>query len=46
MSARRLTYPTALTDEEWQILEPLRPSQKAGGRPRTYPRREVMNAIP
>jgi hypothetical protein len=22
MSARRLTYPTDLTDEEWQILAP------------------------
>jgi putative transposase len=45
MSARRLTYPTDLTDEEWQILEPLLPPEKAGGRPRKYPMREVMNAI-
>jgi len=34
MSARRLTYTTDLTDEEWQILEPLLPPAKSGGRPR------------
>jgi putative transposase len=45
MAARRLTYTTDLTDEEWQILEPLLPPEKAGGRPRKYPIREVMNAI-
>ena len=45
MSARRLTYTTDLTDEEWHILAPLLPPEKAGGRPRKYPRREVMNGI-
>jgi putative transposase len=45
MSARRLTYTTDLTDEEWQILEPLLPPEKSGGRPRKYPMREVMNGI-
>jgi putative transposase len=45
MSARRLTYTTDLTDEEWHILEPLLPPEKAGGRPRTYPLREVINGI-
>jgi putative transposase len=45
MSARRLTYTTDLTDEEWQILEPLLPPEKAGGRPRKYPMREVLNGI-
>jgi putative transposase len=45
MAARRLTYTTDLTDEEWQILEPLLPPEKAGGRPRKYPLREVMNGI-
>src|ERR671922_212130 len=45
MSARRLTYTTDLTDEEWQILEPLLPPEKSGGRPRKYPRREVMNGM-
>jgi putative transposase len=45
MSARRLAYTTDLTDEEWQILEPLLPPEKTGGRPRKYPMREVINAI-
>jgi putative transposase len=45
MSTRRLTYTTDLTDEEWQILEPLLPPEKAGGRPRKYPLREVLNGI-
>jgi putative transposase len=45
MSARRLPYSTALTDEEWQILEPLLPPDKSGGRPRKYPIREVLNGI-
>jgi putative transposase len=45
MSARRLTYPTDLTDDEWQILKPLLPLDKSGGRPRKYPIREVINGI-
>jgi putative transposase len=45
MSARRLTYTTDLTDEEWQILAPLLPPEKSGGRPRKYPIREVLNGI-
>jgi transposase len=45
MSSRRLTYTTDLTDEEWHILEPFLPPEKAGGRPRKYPLREVINGI-
>ena len=45
MSAQRLAYTTDLTDEEWQILKPLLPPEKAGGRPRKYPRREVINGL-
>jgi putative transposase len=45
MSAQRLAYTTDLTDEEWQILEPLLPPEKTGGRPRKYPMREVLNGI-
>jgi transposase len=45
MSARRLAYTTDLADEEWQFLEPLLPPEKAGGRPRKYPIREVMHGI-
>jgi hypothetical protein len=36
---------TDLTDEEWHILAPLLPPEKSGGRPRTYPLREVLNGI-
>jgi putative transposase len=45
MAARRLASTTDLTDEEWQSLAPLLPPDKAGGRPRTYPLREVLNGI-
>jgi putative transposase len=45
MAARRLPYTTDLTDEEWQILAPLLPPDKSGGRPRKYPLREVLNGI-
>ena len=45
MARQRLTYPTDLTDEEWQVLQPLLPPEKAGGRPRKYPLREVIHAI-
>ncbi len=45
MPAQWLTYTTDLTDEEWQILEPLLPPEKTGGRPRKYPLREVLNGI-
>jgi putative transposase len=45
MSARRLAYTTDLTDEEWQLLAPLLPPAKAGGRPRTYPLREVRHGL-
>ena len=41
----RSTYPSDLNDREWQLLEPLLPPPKPGGRPVKYPRREVVNAI-
>jgi putative transposase len=43
MARQRLAYPTDLTDEEWQILKPLRLPEQSGGRPRTYPLRDVRN---
>src|SRR5262245_38867727 len=45
MARQRLAYSTDLTDEEWQILKPLLPPDKSGGRPRKYPMREVLNGI-
>jgi putative transposase len=45
MSAQRPAYATDVSDEEWQLLAPLLPPEKPGGRPRKYPRREVINGI-
>jgi putative transposase len=41
----RKPYPTDLNDSEWQVLEPLLPAAKPGGRPEAYPKREIVNAI-
>ena len=41
----RQSYDTDLTDGQWQILEPLIPAAKSGGRPRSTDTREVLNAI-
>ena len=41
----RTPYPSDLNDTEWQLLEPLLPPPKPGGRPIKYPRREIVNAI-
>ena len=42
---RRTTYPSDLTDAQWERVRPLVPAVKPGGRPSTVPRREVLNAI-
>ena len=42
---RRKLYPSDLTDEQWDILLPLLPPAKPGGRPRTVDIREVVNGI-
>ncbi len=41
----REPYSTDLTDAQWQLLEPLVPAPKPGGRRPKYPRREIVNAI-
>jgi len=41
----RKPYATDLTDEQWDLLRPLLPAAKPGGRPRSVDLREVMNAI-
>jgi putative transposase len=41
----RTTYPTDLSDAEWDCLEPHLPTPKATGRPRVYPLREIIDAI-
>lgn len=43
--AKRQAYPSDLNDEEWQILDPLVPAVKSGGRPADHERREIVNAI-
>ncbi len=43
--SKRQSYPSDLTGDEWQILEPFVPPIKGGGRPAVHPRREIVNAI-
>jgi len=39
-------YPSDLTDEEWEVLEPLMPKRKTKrGRPREVPFRQILNGI-
>src|SRR5918997_4463447 len=44
MSPDRL-YPTDLTDAQWEVLAPLIPPPRSGGRPRRVDMRWVVNAI-
>ena len=41
----RSPYPSDLTDEQWQLIAPLLPPAKPGGRPRSVDLREVINGI-
>ena len=41
----RQQYPSDLTDAQWEVLKPLIPAAKLGGRPRTVDLQEVLNAI-
>ena len=45
METERKSYPSDLTDAEWQLLEPFIPAPCPGGRPARYTRREIVNAI-
>ena len=40
-----ISYPTDLTDAEWEILAPLIPSALPGGRPRRQDMRAIVNAM-
>jgi transposase len=48
-TCRRRAYPSDTSDAEWEILAPLvpvgGPAPGRGGRPVTYPRRDVVDAI-
>ena len=41
----RKHYPSDLTDGQWQVIEPLIPPAKSGGRPRKVDMREVVNTL-
>ncbi|MGW0804049.1 IS5 family transposase [Nonomuraea sp. NPDC002799] len=41
----RRPYPTDLSDAEWELLAPLIPAPKPGGRPAVHERREIVNAL-
>lgn len=38
-------YPSDVSDVEWEVIVPLLPAAKTGGRPRTTCLRDVVNAI-
>jgi transposase len=40
-----LSYPTDLTDEQWELISSLLPASKRGGRPRSVDLRAILNAI-
>ena len=41
----KLLYPSDVTDEEWELVEPLIPPGKSGGGKRTVIMREVVNGL-
>lgn len=41
----RRPYPTDLSDAEWELLDPLIPDPKPGGKPAVHERREIVNAL-
>jgi len=45
MNDKRKSYPSDLSDGEWERLEVYIPAAKAGGRPAKYERREIVNGI-
>ncbi|MFF3420263.1 transposase [Streptomyces sp. NPDC002698] len=45
MSGLRTRYSTDLSDPEWEILHPLVPAIRPGGRPAKHTRREILSAL-
>jgi transposase len=41
----RTPYPSDLTTKQWELIAPLIPPAKPGGRPRTVEMREILNGI-
>ncbi len=44
MKTRR-SYPSDLSDKEWEVIRPLVPEARSGGRPRAHQTRELLDAI-
>jgi len=44
-AARKVRYPSDMTDAEWAIIAPMIPPQRRGGRHRETDMRDVMNAV-
>ena len=44
-TAAKAGYATDLTDDQWELIAPLLPSQLEGGRERTVDLRQIINAI-
>lgn len=42
---KRRTYPTDLTDAEWECLSSYLPAERSRGRPREHSVREILDAI-
>jgi putative transposase len=45
LARMRKSYPTDLSDAEWNYIEPHLPAPKGYGRPRTHTLREILNAV-
>jgi putative transposase len=46
MSSPLYPYASDLSDQEWEILAPLIPPAKPGGRPRKWPmHKKILNAV-
>jgi putative transposase len=41
----RPSYPTDLSDREWNLIKHLVPEAKSGGRPEAYPKRDILNGV-
>ncbi len=45
ITIQRRPYASDLSHAEWQISEPLLPTEQPGGKPRGYAMREIINAL-
>jgi putative transposase len=45
LARMRKSYPTDLSDAEWNYIEPHLPAPTGYGRPRTHSLREILNAV-